>query len=90
MWYLTQAEASGKTFWRREPELKLERQVGVGLIKEGRANSMQRGREETQEEQDQKPGECCHFRAGLRTWGPEQSREAEELRGSTSQGKNGS
>lgn len=37
-------------------------------MKEGRALSIQRGTEETQEDQGQKPGECYHFRAGLRRW----------------------
>lgn len=36
--------------------MKLERQIGIGGMKGGRALSIQSGTEETQEDQGQKPG----------------------------------
>lgn len=60
--------------------MKLERQVGVVLMKWGRALSIQRSTEETQEDQGQKPGECYHFRAGLRMWGPQRDHRMKDQR----------
>lgn len=66
---LTQPQGSRKASWRRG-HLRQSWKGKYALPYEvGRALSIQRGTEKTQEEQGQKPGECYHFRAGLRTWG---------------------
>lgn len=67
--HLTQPQGSRKASWRRG-HLRRSWKGKYALPYEvGRALSIQRGTEKTQEEQGQKPGECYHFRAGLRTWG---------------------
>lgn len=60
--------------------MKLKRQVVIGLMKEGRDLFIQRGTEEILEDQGQKPGECYHFRAGQRTWGPQKGHGMREQR----------
>lgn len=40
--------------------MKLERQIVFGLMKRGRVLFIQRGTEEIQEDQGQKPEECYH------------------------------